>query len=149
MENRGIADSPVFPHTACVSRTAAVQAAEIRMSELGLTQEALAVQAGVDPTTVNAFLNGRNWPQPRTRAKLEIALKWEVGTLSQIAKGEEPPRSLRDLGAEELRRLIHEAEDELAFLNPRYESTRRVITARLKREIAELRRQLDAMESND
>jgi transcriptional regulator with XRE-family HTH domain len=119
------------------------------MSELGLTQEALAVQAGVDPTTVNAFLNGRNWPQPRTRAKLEIALKWEVGTLLKIAKGEEPPRSLRDLGVEELRRLIHEAEDELAFLNPRYESTRRVITARLEREIAELRRQLDALESND
>lgn len=132
-----------------VSRSAAVQAAEIRMSELGLTQEALAAEAGVDPTTVNAFLKGRNWPQPRTRAKLEVALKWNVGTLSGIAGGDEPPRSLRTMDAEQLRRLIHEAEDELAFLNPRYESTRRVISARLQREISELKRQLQSLDADD
>lgn len=119
------------------------------MSELGLTQEALAAEAGVDPTTVNAFLNGRNWPQPRTRAKLEVALKWNVGTLSGIAGGGEPPRSLRTMDAEQLRRLIHEAEDELAFLNPRYESTRRVISARLEREILELKRQLQSLDEDD
>jgi transcriptional regulator with XRE-family HTH domain len=66
-------------------------AAENRMGELGLTQETLAKTAGVDPTTVNGFLNGRNWPQPRTRAKLEVALDWPVGMLARIDAGEEPP----------------------------------------------------------
>lgn len=129
-----------------MSKTAAVNAAEIRMGELGFTQEALAAKARVDPTTVNAFLNGRNWPQVRTRARIEVALQWDVGMLTRIAKGEEPPRPVEPLTADELRRLIAEANEELAWLKPRYESTRRILSARLKREIAELERQLAALE---
>lgn len=143
-----VASSPVFPHNADVSKTAAVNAAEIRMGELGLTQEALAAKARVNPTTINAFLNHRNWPQARTRAQIEVALKWDVGMLTRIAKGEEPPRPNEALTAEELRRLIAEAQEELAWLKPRFESTRRVITARLKREIQDLERQLEALESD-
>lgn len=115
------------------------------MGERGLTQEALAESAGVDPTTVNAFLKGRNWPQVRTRAKLEIALGWPVGMLAKIASGHEPPVT-RPKDANELRRLIAEAQDELTWLNPRYESTRRLISARLEREIEDLKRELRALE---
>ena len=115
------------------------------MGERGLTQEALAEKAGVDPTTVNAFLKGRNWPQVRTRAKLEVALGWPVGMLAQIAAGQEPPVT-RPKDALELRRLITEAQDELTWLNPRYESTRRLIKARLEREIEDLKRDLQALE---
>lgn len=115
------------------------------MGERGLTQEALAEKAGVDPTTVNAFLKGRNWPQVRTRAKLEVALGWPVGTLANIASGQEPPAT-RSADANELRRLISEAQDELTWLNPRHESTRRLITARLQREIDDLKRELQALE---
>jgi transcriptional regulator with XRE-family HTH domain len=57
------------------------------MGELGLTQEALAVKARTDLSTVNTFLNGRTWPQVRTRARLETALDWPVGTLSRLASG--------------------------------------------------------------
>lgn len=114
------------------------------MGERGLTQEALAESAGVDPTTVNAFLKGRNWPQVRTRAKLEIALGWPVGMLANIAAGQEPPAT-RPKDANEIRRLIAEMQEELTWLNPRHESTRRLITARLEREIADLQRELTAL----
>ena len=115
------------------------------MGERGLTQEALAATAGVDPTTVNAFLKGRNWPQVRTRAKLEVALGWPVGMLAKIAAGHEPPAT-RPKDAAELRRLISEIQDELTWLNPRHESTRRLITARLQREIDDLKKELQALE---
>lgn len=118
------------------------------MGELGMTQTQLADAARLNVRIINAFLNGRNWPQARTRAQIETSLGWPVGTLARIASGEEPPPSQIPKTADELRRLIREAEEELAFLNPRYESTRRVITARLQREIAELQRQLDALESD-
>lgn len=117
------------------------------MGERALTQEALAERAGVDPTTVNAFLKGRNWPQARTRAKLEVALGWPVGTLARVAMGEDPPRSLPK-SADDLRRLITEAQEELTWLNPRHESTRRLITARLQREIEDLRRELQTLEQD-
>jgi hypothetical protein len=42
--------------------------------------------------------------------------------------------------------LITEAQEELAWLNPRYESTRRLISARLEREIEDLKRELQALE---
>lgn len=129
-------------------RRAAVIAAEATMGELGMTQTQLADAARLNVRIINAFLNGRNWPQARTRAQIETALKWPVGTLSRIASGEEPPPSPIPKSAEELRRLIHEAEEELAFLNPRYESTRRLISARLEREINELKRQLQSLEAD-
>ena len=55
------------------------------MRELGLNAPQLARRAGVDPTTVRAFLAGRRWPQPRTRARLARALGWQVGDGIRLA----------------------------------------------------------------
>ena len=126
-------------------RLAAIHAAETAMSELGWTQAQLADQARLNVRVINSFMNGRNWPQARTRAQIETALKWPVGTLAKIAMGEEPPRSSKRREANELRRLITEAQEELTWLNPRYESTRRLISARLEREIEDLKKELRAL----
>lgn len=144
-----LAVSNLFHQTVAVStgRLNAARAAEERFAELGMTQAELAEKTGLDRTTVGAILRGEQWPQPRTRSKIEVALWGVSGVMGRIAAGEEPPPPQRT--AEELRRLLAEAEEELAFLNPRYESTRRVISARLEREIAEIKRQLHALESND
>lgn len=61
------------------------------MGQLGLTQLQLAERARLDPTTISTFFNGHHWPQARTRAKLEAALEWPVGTLADIAAGGKPP----------------------------------------------------------
>jgi transcriptional regulator with XRE-family HTH domain len=126
-------------------RLAAIHAAETAMSELGWTQAQLADEARLNVRVINSFMNGRNWPQARTRAQIETALKWPVGTLAKIAMGEEPPRSPKSRSADQLRRLITEAQEELTWLNPRYESTRRLISARLEREIEDLKRELRAL----
>lgn len=63
------------------------------MGQLGLTQLQLAERARVDVTTVSTFFNGHHWPQARTRAKLEAALGWPVGTLGDLASGGSPPGS--------------------------------------------------------
>jgi transcriptional regulator with XRE-family HTH domain len=130
-------------------RWAAIHAAEAAMSELGWTQAQLADSARLNVRVINSFLNGRNWPQSRTRAQIETALKWPVGTLARIEKGEEPPRSRVRRNADDVRRLISEMQDELTWLNPRHESTRRLITARLQREIDDLKRELQVLEQDD
>lgn len=61
------------------------------MGQLGLTQLQLAERAQVDVTTVSTFFNGHHWPQARTRAKLEAALGWPVGTLADLAAGGQVP----------------------------------------------------------
>lgn len=66
-------------------RAAAVKAAQARLGELGLTQEALAKRARLDLSTINTFLNGHTWPQVRTRAAIEVALDWQPGELGRIA----------------------------------------------------------------
>ena len=109
-----------------------------------MTQAELAKKAGLDRTTVGAILRGEQWPQPRTRAKIEVALWGRVGVMGEIAAGGEPPPLPRT--ADEIRQLIRETEEELTWLNPRYESTRRVITARLQREVEDLQKQLRALE---
>lgn len=55
------------------------------MNELGLSTPELASRAGVDPTTVRAFLRGSSWPRETTRAKLARALGWRVGDAARIA----------------------------------------------------------------
>jgi hypothetical protein len=59
----------------------------------------------------------------------------------------EPPATSRD--PETIRRLIDELEDELRWLNPKHESTRKVIAERLQREIDDLRAQLKALSGSD
>lgn len=62
-----------------------MKAAQSRMGELALTQEALAKRARLDISTINTFLNGHTWPQVRTRAAIEVALDWQPGELGRIA----------------------------------------------------------------
>jgi transcriptional regulator with XRE-family HTH domain len=128
-------------------RQAAIAAAESRMGELGLTQAELAERARVPIKMINRFLNGQNWPQVRNRAQISVALWGDAGVLNRIASGEEPPHTAPRT-ADDLRRLIVEAQEELTWLNPRYESTRKLITARLEREIADLQKQLRAIEGD-
>lgn len=70
------------------------------MGQLGLTQLQLAQRAGVDVSTLSTFFNGHHWPQARTRAKLEAALDWPVGTLQEIAAGGKPPGETKRTGAD-------------------------------------------------
>lgn len=137
-------------HTGHVStgRQAAVDAAETRMGELGLTQAELAERARVPVKMINRFLNGQNWPQVRNRAQISMALWNDAGMLTRIAMGQQEPPRTQARDADELRRLIIEAQEELTWLNPRYESTRRLITARLEREIEVLKKELRALEKD-
>lgn len=130
-------------------RQAAIAAAEMRMGELGLTQAELAERARVPLKMINRFLNGQNWPQVRNRAQISMALWSDPNILSRISLGEDPPPSQHSRNADEIRQLITEMQDELTWLNPRYESTRRVISARLQREIEDLQRELQALESGE
>jgi transcriptional regulator with XRE-family HTH domain len=110
----GLAISNLLPQTAYMSpgRAAAVRAVQARMGELGLTQEALAVKARTDLSTVNTFLNGRTWPQVRTRARLETALEWSVGKLGRLAAGTE------QVDVEQLERAKLSLLDALALDDP-------------------------------
>jgi transcriptional regulator with XRE-family HTH domain len=76
------------------------------MGELGLTQEDLALKSRVDESTINAFLRGRNWPQVRTRARLEVALGWPVGKLGRLAAGTEQVDLAR---IEQARQMLRDA----------------------------------------
>ena len=66
-------------------------AVQTRMDELGLVQRSLASKAGVDTGTVSNLLTGKTWPQVRSRARIEAALNWPIGTLAQIRAGGSPP----------------------------------------------------------
>ena len=66
---------------------AAGRAVSARMGELGLTQRALAEQAGVDAKTLRDLLDGKRWPQAVTRGRLEQALGWTYGQLEDLAEG--------------------------------------------------------------
>lgn len=56
-----------------------------RMQELGLTTTQLAEKAGVDPTTVRAFINGTRMLRDETRCKLLTALGWGPNELARRA----------------------------------------------------------------
>lgn len=47
-------------------------------------------RAGVHPQTVQSFLNGRRWPALKTLGRIDVALGWPIGTLSDVAEGEYP-----------------------------------------------------------
>jgi len=60
-----------------------------RRGELGLTQRQLAMTAEVDIKTIYNLESGERWPQAGTRAKIEKALSWAVGSLEAFAEGRE------------------------------------------------------------
>ncbi|WP_067827083.1 helix-turn-helix domain-containing protein [Actinomadura kijaniata] len=61
-----------------------------RRGSLGLTQERLAEQAGVTVKTIYNLESAGRWPQARTRAAVEAALRWRPGDLARIGEGGEP-----------------------------------------------------------
>jgi transcriptional regulator with XRE-family HTH domain len=58
-----------------------------RRDALGLSQAALADQAGLDPKTVHTLETGKHWPVTKTRRALEPALGWTEGDFERIADG--------------------------------------------------------------
>jgi transcriptional regulator with XRE-family HTH domain len=78
-----------------------------RMAELGMSVAELAEKAGVDPTTVRAFLAGRRWPHASTRAKVARALGWKLGDAARAAFQEQSLAHIptRELVRELCRRL--------------------------------------------
>lgn len=48
---------------------------------------AFAKKAGLDPATLSDFLNGIRWPHARTLTKIEQALGWSTGRITDIREG--------------------------------------------------------------
>ncbi|WP_170180805.1 helix-turn-helix domain-containing protein [Actinomadura pelletieri] len=94
-----------------VDRERVAKYAVARRGSLGLTQEQVAERAGVTVKTIYNLESGERWPQARTRAAVEEALRWRLGDLARIGEGGEPlggrdldaadalPRELAELNA--------------------------------------------------
>lgn len=50
-------------------------------------RESWARKAGIDAKTLATFLGGTTWPQGPTRTKIEQALGWPIGALTDIEDG--------------------------------------------------------------
>lgn len=61
-----------------------------RRLELGMDAAQLARSATVDPKTVASLEHGERWPRDRSRASIETALQWEVGSLDRLRAGDDP-----------------------------------------------------------
>ena len=68
----------------------AASAVVARMSELRLTAARLAELAEVDAKTVGNFLDRGMKPRTSSRGGYEKALGWAYGSLTRVARGEEP-----------------------------------------------------------
>jgi hypothetical protein len=64
--------------------------AAARRRQLEMDQSALARTANVDPKTVRAFERGERWPRERSRTRIEAALEWPAGSLTEIREGKKP-----------------------------------------------------------
>lgn len=71
-------------------RVRAGLAVAARMAERGLDQSSLARRAKLDRKTVGALLSGQRWPRMPTRARIERALGWPLGTIERRAGDREP-----------------------------------------------------------
>jgi predicted transcriptional regulator len=77
-----------------------------RLAELRITTTELAAKAGLDPTTVRAFLRGDRWPHASTRAAINTALGWCEGEIARRAlRGS---ATLDDTSTEDLAREVYE-----------------------------------------
>ena len=95
--------SKFFCHHVAVTDRDTVQVGALvadRRGVLGLTQKELADAAGVDVVTIYNVESGRRWPQSKTRAAIEAALRWSPGDLTRLRRGGEPtPLPIRvDIG---------------------------------------------------
>lgn len=129
------------------------RAIEARAIDLGMSYVQLAERAGISDVSLRNFRKGRGILKPVNLRRLENALEWAPGSLRSILDGGEPT-PLSEGGqppageptADELRQLISETEDELKWLNPKYESNRASLTAHLERRLADLRNRLKALQ---
>jgi transcriptional regulator with XRE-family HTH domain len=71
-----------------MSRETAGREVRRAVAATGLTRVAFADRAKVDPGTLGDFLDGRRWPQAPTRRKIEKALGWPAGRISDLADAE-------------------------------------------------------------
>lgn len=60
----------------------------VEASQLGVY--GFADRAGVDPGTLRDFLDGTRWPQSKNRNKIERALGWPDGRITDLADGVTP-----------------------------------------------------------
>lgn len=73
-------------------------------------------QTEADPGTIGDFLNGNRWPKFRTQGRIEKALGWAAGTLTEIADGGPAPDAAEPpVGADT---DDPETEDELMYRRP-------------------------------
>jgi len=63
-------------------------AAAARRRELDISQRSLAAHGIINAGALIAFEKGRSWPRERTRAKLEVMLRWPPGTIARLRHGE-------------------------------------------------------------
>jgi transcriptional regulator with XRE-family HTH domain len=109
-----------------------------------LSQEELAARAQVSRASVQNWERDRSTPRRAEFRRLATALGITADHLRALTEQPEPAAA-----PDEIRRLIAEAEDELRWLDPKYESTRKIIAARLQAEIDALRAQLKAVVESD
>lgn len=64
-----------------------------RRAELGRNRAEAARAAGVAERTLAALEAGIRWPREATRARIEMALGWEVGSLATVREGGRPVTS--------------------------------------------------------
>lgn len=72
-----------------IARAAA--AVEAAMAARGWNVRDLANRASIDAATAGDFLAGTRWPRTATRGRIESALGWAPGTISQVAAGGRAP----------------------------------------------------------
>ncbi|OBB72461.1 peptide-binding protein [Mycolicibacterium monacense] len=66
-------------------------AVEDRREELGFTRRRLSAEGVIDPQTLADFEAGRVWPPDDARARLEVHLGWEPGTIAAVRAGSPAP----------------------------------------------------------
>lgn len=131
-------------------------AMEARRLELNLEWRDIAQRGGVAYETLRALRRtGRASALSKRRA--ESGLDWQAGSIDALLDGgeavpverETPASGGRDGSLSELQRLITETQDELRHLSPKYESNRASLTAHLERRLADLQRQLKALQASE
>jgi transcriptional regulator with XRE-family HTH domain len=77
-----------------MSRETASREVRRAVAATGLTRAAFAKRAGVDAGTLGDFLDGKRWAQAPTRRKIERALKWPAGRISELEQEPDATESL-------------------------------------------------------
>lgn len=92
-------------------RSRATRAVAARRGELGMTQADLAAKASVNVKTIGNLESRGRWPTAATRARIETALGWPLGTMADIAASPDPEdeRTLSAEGLEEKHRQVEAA----------------------------------------